>query len=45
MRRSIIVAVCTGVGCGVMPTPASGQDLLVSWESIMGELVNARTDK
>lgn len=30
MRRWILVAICTGVGCGVIPTPASGQDLLVS---------------
>lgn len=30
MRRSIIVAICTAEGCGVMPTSVSGQDLLVS---------------
>ena len=30
MRRWILVAICSGVGSGVMPTPASGQDLLVS---------------
>lgn len=30
MSRSIIVVMCTVVGCGVIPTPASGQDMLVS---------------